>query len=147
MDDKEHCYHDFDKQELTILNKWFWAFVIFCVGLFLWSLPKLAKAEEIPVHVIEHHQGVKMRLLPGPCVDPVSLAMIADAPPQFKDGWKAISSQWRMNGGNWQEFAGCWLEVDKAGIGTPENVMLLLFSDGAVVQLLKSELLGNRPGA
>jgi hypothetical protein len=113
-------------------------------GAFLALLASAAFGTEIPVHVIEHAQ-VKMRLLKGKCTDPVSLGLISQAPPQFQDGWKAISSQWLTKEGNWQEFAGCWLEVPKEKAGTPENVMVLVFSDGAVVQVLKSELL-QKPG-
>ena len=103
-----------------------------------------AHGTEIPVHVVENPQ-VKMRLLKGPCEDPASLVLISQAPPQFQTGWKAISSVWLTQSGAWQEFAGCWLEVPKETAGTPENVMVLVFSDGAVVQVLKSELL-KKPG-
>ena len=103
-----------------------------------------AYATEIPVHVVEQ-PTVKMRLLKGECTDPASLVLISQAPPQFQSGWKAISSVWLTQSGAWQEFAGCWLEVPKETAGTPENVMVLVFSDGAVVQVLKSELL-KKPG-
>ena len=117
-------------------------FAVVIVAPLIYSIH--SRATEIPVHVVEH-QAVKMRLLSGSCVDPQSILMIATAPPQFQDGWKAISSQWRIQDGSWQEFAGCWLEVPKDVAKTDENVMVLIFADGAVVQVLKSELL-KKPG-
>jgi len=105
-----------------------------------------SRATEIPVHVVEH-QAVKMRLLSGSCVDPQSILMIATAPPQFQDGWKAISSQWRMKDGSWKDYAGCWLEVTKEEANTPDSVMVLIFEDGANYQILKRDLLPKAPGA
>lgn len=114
----------------------------FIGSLLIYAVSSLA--EEIPVHVVDQ-QMVKMRLLSSPCADPVSLAMIATAPPKWHDKFKAISSQWLGKDGSWSEFAGCWMELTKEEAGTPENVFVLVFSDGASAMVLRSELL-KRPG-
>lgn len=47
MDDKEHSYHDFNREELTVLPKVFWGTVITVVAVFLWSIPKLVHASPL----------------------------------------------------------------------------------------------------
>ena len=103
--------------------------------------PTKANAQEIPLHVIEHHDGVKLQLLGGPCMDPTSNVVIATAPPQFQRGWKALTSQWRTPDGTWQPFAGCWLVIPKEVAGAPDDVFVLVFSDGHIQQILRGDLL------
>jgi len=144
-DEKE--WGDMDPKQLTILSKWFWGTVLAVVAAFLYFVPR-AYAEEIPVHVIEHNDGVKMRLLPSACADPQTLLMVLNAtPPQYHARWKAIASTWRMKDGSWKDYAGCWLEVTKEEANTPDSVMVLIFEDGANYQILKRDLLPKAPGA
>lgn len=143
-DDKEHSYHDFYKDELTVLSRYFWLTVVAVVALFLYFAPRVAWGQDIQVHVVEQ-QGVKMRLLSTPCADPLSLSIVATAPPQWADRWKAISSDWLQKDGTWGAYAGCWLLVSKDEVGTPDDVFVLVFSDGAVAQVFRAELL-KKPG-
>jgi hypothetical protein len=146
MSEEKEWFNDFPKiPRLTILPWLLWALILgISIGAILYATP--IRAQGVPVYVAEH-QAAKMQLYASRCIDQQSSLMIATAPPQFQDGWKALSSQWLLQSGEWREYAGCWLEIDKNKVGTPENVMLLVFSDGAVVQALKSELLKKGPGA
>lgn len=100
----------------------------------------------IPVHVVEQ-DGMKLRMLPTPCEDARSKVMAAQMSPlEYHDKWKATSSDWRMRDGSWQTFAGCWLEVDKDVLSTPDNVFFFTFSDGQSGNALKGELLKPKGG-
>ena len=100
-----------------------------------------AKAEEVPVYVAEH-EGVRIQMLSTACTDPVSVNLTLQAPAQFVGRFKGLTSVWRMKDGSWKEFPGCWLEVKKAEIpGLEDDVFVLVFSDGAVVQTYRNDLM------
>jgi hypothetical protein len=101
---------------------------------------------DIPVHVVDHHDGVRMRLLNKPCVDPVSLAMTLQLPPHLQERFRAIASEWRAKDGSWGEFAGCWVLVAKEEINAPDDVFVLLFSDREAIQIFKNDLLKKQNG-
>lgn len=132
----------------TILPKPFWYGLLAATLLFLASgcatRPQVeeAKAPEtvIPVHVVDQ-DGVKMRMLPTPCTDAMSLAMVEQTPPEYRSRWKATSSDWKMRDGSWQTFAGFWIELSKEEAGAPDAVLFFVFSDGQHGNALKGELL------
>src|SRR6185503_6023957 len=100
-----------------------------------------ARGEEVPVYVAEH-QGVRIQMLSTPCTDPVSVNLTLQAPAQFVGRFKGLTSVWRMKDGSWKEFPGCWLEVKKSEIpGLEDDVFVLVFSDGAVVQTYRNDLM------
>jgi hypothetical protein len=113
--------------------------VCFFFLLFLavaWSTK--AYAEEIPVHVLEQN-GVVVRLMNTPCVDPVSIAQIN---PAFLHRFKAIDSMWPENG-QIKRYAGCWVEMSKEETGA-EEAFLLVFEDGAKGVVPKAEAVKKR---
>lgn len=98
----------------------------------------------VPVHIVDT-EGVKMRMLPTPCADPVSMSLAKQmSPVEYHARWRATSSDWKMRDGSWQEFAGCWLEVEKEVINAPDAVLFFTFSDGTSGQMLKGQLLNPR---
>lgn len=127
---------------------WKLAFLAFCflcgLGLFL-SAIKAVGAEPITVYSAEV-EGVRLRLLDSPCTDNTSLMLISTAPESLRSGWKASSSDWRMQDGSWKRFDGCWLLVPAAVAGAPDDVFVLVFSDGATGQVLKGDLLKKPSG-
>ena len=119
---------------------------IVATGLLLLIISGRVSAQEIPVYVAEH-DGLTLRLLPSPCIDPSSLIVITSAPPQFRQGWRASSSEWRLRTGQWQTFAGCWLEIKKEDAKSEDDIFVLVFSDGMTAQIFKRDLLRKGPGA
>jgi hypothetical protein len=118
----------------------FWLGIVFLAAVV--SFLTNAYATEIPMHVVEHHDGVKMRLLSSPCVDKVSKDLVATAPEKFQGRAKAIASEWRAKDGSWAPFAGCWFVVKKGELpDITDDVFVLVFADGAVVQVYRNDLL------
>ena len=98
-----------------------------------------ANAEEIPLYVSEK-QGVVVRLMPGPCVDAISISMIN---PLHVGRFKAIQSFWPQRDGTVKSHAGCWTELSKEEARTEEEVFLLVFDDRETGGVAKSEF--NKP--
>lgn len=117
--------------------------IVFAGAAALLLYPKKAGAEEIPVYVAEH-DGLTLRLLPSPCTDMTSLMLIATAPPHLQTGWRSSSSDWRMPNGQWQTFAGWWLEIKKENAGSDDDIIVLVFSDGQTGQAFKKVLLKTK---
>jgi len=117
--------------------------ILAAVGVILGLLAGCAsttpKPSAIPVHVIEQGRTV-IRLMPGPCVDPYSLAFVSRLEPQIVERLRAIDSTWPMSDGTRRPFAGCWIELtaEEAG-GTP--AFGLIFEDGQRFTVPKSDLL------
>lgn len=122
---------------LTVIPWVIWALVLV---ILIWTTKALAE-EPIPVHVVEREE-VKMRLMSGPCTDPVSIGLIMNSPVEYHGRFKAVSSQWKDERGNWKEFAGCWMELKASEVpGTPGDVIVLVFSDGWNGAFLKRDLI------
>lgn len=94
----------------------------------------------IPLHVHEE-DGLSVRLMPGPCVEPISKASIR---PIHRERAKAIESDWRMADGSVQPFAGCWIELSKEEAKTAKDVFVLFFSDGEIYTVFTSAF-GAKP--
>ena len=125
-------------RRLTIMGRWFWFTIIVTAFTFLYFLPGMAGAQstvDIPLYVIEK-DSVLIRLLNKPCVDKVSLSQIA---PEFHAKFKALDSVWPEKDGSKKSYAGCWYEVKAGEYGMPEDVFVLVFSDGASGVVPKSE--------
>ena len=136
-----------ERATLRDIVSWVIGGLCFVALLIAATWPTKAGATEVPVYVADH-DGVRLRLLSAECSDPASLVLIATAPPQFQGGWKASSSDWRMRDGSWQQFAGCWILLKAETVGAPDDVFVLVFSDGSNVQILKRDLLkksGDKP--
>lgn len=131
----EKEYHDLDRRELTILGRWFWGTVVAVVATFFWAVG--AYAEEVPVHVIEQN-GIVIKLMSTPCVDPKSLAQIN---PQMAPKFKASDSMWPEKDGTKKRYAGCWLEVKAGEYGMPEDVFVFVFEDNTSGVVPKAEAL------
>jgi hypothetical protein len=99
--------------------------------LVIWATK--AYAEDIPLHVAETN-GVEVRLMGTPCVDPVSLSLVK---PQYLERLKAIQSTWPEKDGTRKAYAGCWLEL--TADESPEPAFLLVFEDGTHGVVPKSE--------
>jgi hypothetical protein len=98
---------------------------------FIVSSPTLAQQTVIPLHVFERPE-VTMNLMPGPCVDPVSLDLARRGlPPQNIQNLKAIASNWLERDGSRKDYAGCWLDL---GAG-----FLVIFSDKTYDVIPKDE--------
>jgi hypothetical protein len=113
-----------------------WAGIIFMLGL-LTGCAQAAEPSttEIPVHTMEK-DGVEINLMPGPCVDPVSISMIR---PDARERFKAIKSVWPQRDGSRKAFAGCWTELTKEEVGAEEPAFLLVFEDRETGAVPKSE--------
>lgn len=117
----------------TVLPKWFWAGVIFIVSVVLYAMP--VRAQDIPVHVLEK-DGVEIRLMGTPCVDPKSIASIN---PAFLSRFKAIDSVWPEKDGSRKRYAGCWAEIKAGEYGALEDTFVLVFEDNTSGAVPKSE--------
>lgn len=102
-----------------------------------------AYAEEIPVHVYEEG-GVYIRLMPGPCVDGTSSALLVQHLPKYSDRAKAIESVWPMRDGTKKSYVGCWLELS-AEEADGEAALVLVFEDTQGFVFKKKEFL-KKPG-
>jgi hypothetical protein len=110
---------------------WLGAICFLSLLLIATVCPIYALAEEIPVHVFER-QGLLVRLMPGPCVDPVSVALIQRAiPPQFHSRFKAVESVWPEKDGTFKPYAGCWAEFSGEEADHTSPVIFTVFSDGS----------------
>jgi hypothetical protein len=135
MDDKEHCWHDFYRDDLTVLNNWFWAFVVFVVVVFLYFGPLIywakAQAEEIPVHVFEDER-VSLKLFAAPCEHDGAKALAANSP--LKDAANKLQkaeSTWLVTtpmGLIRLDFSGCWVEYTHNG----RQGYAVAFEDGEI---------------
>lgn len=115
---------------LTVLPWYIWLALIVTA---IWATS--AAAEEIPLHVLEK-QGVEIRLMNTPCVDPVSLSLIL---PDKQARFKAIYSVWPERDGSKKVYAGCWTELSKEEAQAEETVFLLVFEDMQTGAVPKSE--------
>jgi hypothetical protein len=101
--------------------------------LLLVTLATNAYATDIPVQVLEK-DGITIRLMNKPCVEPVSVAMIV---PSMLGRFKAIESVWPEKDGSKKAYAGCWAHL------TPPEALeegyLVVFSDGQSGFIPKSE--------
>jgi hypothetical protein len=92
--------------------------------LLLVALATNAYATDIPVQVLEK-DGITIRLMNKPCVEPVSVSMIV---PSMLGRFKAIESVWPEKDGTRKAYAGCWAHL------TPPEALeegyLVVFSDG-----------------
>jgi hypothetical protein len=113
---EEKQWDDMDPKQLTILSKWFWGVVIVVVAIFLWSLPRVAWADDVPVHVFED-DAVRLQLFAAPCEDETAKQVAANSP--LKDlPLKKASSAWVVQtpmGAFRIEYAGCWVEFNYRG--------------------------------
>jgi len=115
--------------------------VLVLLALAAWTIyVTKAYAEEIPVYVSEQ-QGIVVRLMAGPCVEPLSQQIVMSGPPQHVAKFKAIDSEWPMKDGTRKKFAGCWALLTAEEAGAMEDVFVLVFEDGMVGGVLKSEFL------
>lgn len=91
-----------------------------------------AYAQDLPLHVHEG-EGATVKLMPGPCVDPTTLMLIAGGlPPELQVlQWRHIDSRWRMQDGTQQDFQGCWAEQGDS--------FVVVFSDATVGMIEKSK--------
>lgn len=140
-----HLFHDDGERHRRCY--WRRVAIVLAIAIGLVLFPFLVQAQAIPIYVVER-DGLSLRFLSSPCTDASSLILISGAPPQFRQGWRAISSDWRMRDGSTRLFDGCWLEIKKEQLGTEDDVILLVFSDGMTGEVLKKDLLRNPgPGA
>ena len=137
--DKEYDYEFPRIPGITVLP---WIFWIALSALAIWATK--ACAEEIPAHVLEKG-GVVIRLMRTPCLDPRSQMMILSGLPTHAHKFKAIDSEWPMQNGARQKFAGCWAEFKKGEIGNDEDVFIVVFEDGTGGAVAKSEFT-KKPG-
>lgn len=110
------------------------------LALVLNVIAPAAYGQALPLHVHEE-DGISVRLMPGPCVDPVSKANIL---PAHVARAKAIASDWRMMDGNMKPFAGCWIELTKEEAKSAQNLFVLFFSDGEIISVYTSAF-GKKP--
>lgn len=103
----------------------FWIAVIFC-----WPSMLLAADPVAPLHVHERDE-VTVKLMPGPCVDPTTVMLIAmNVSPELQAKFRAIESNWLMRDGSRRDYAGCWLETG--------DDFLLIFSDATGTRISKA---------
>ncbi len=99
-------------------------------------------AEEIPVHVFEQ-DGTTIRLMRGPCVEPMIVVFVAQAAPQYAERFKAIESVWPYRDGSVKRHAGFWMEMS-----TEETrggaAFVMLFDDGQRIVVDKAEFLRGK---
>lgn len=93
-----------------------------------------AHAEEIPLHVLEK-DGIQIRLMNLPCVDPMSIMMVK---PEVIGRFKGLQSSWPQQDGTLKEFQGCWADLTAQEAGGEES-FLVVFSDGESGVIPKSE--------
>jgi hypothetical protein len=129
-----------DRSRLRGIVGWILA-ASFIGGVVIYSMQ--AWAEEVPVHVYEQ-DGLVVRLLSSPCVDPASQMTVYTQAPQYLERLKALDSVWRMKDGTTKPFKGCWLELSKEEVQGPEDVFVLLFEDGDRGVMPKSEFVKKR---
>ena len=134
MSEEKEYFTDFPKWlRLTVLPWYLWVLLALTA---VWATK--AFAEEIPAHVLEKG-GVVIRLMRGPCVDPRSQMMILSGLPTHAHRFKEIDSEWPMQNGARQKFAGCWAEFKKGEIGNDEDIFIVVFEDGTGGAVAKSE--------
>lgn len=138
MDLREHLYLDWSKQDRARLRdialKVYTVLGIACAAALLFVAIE-ARAVEIPVHVLEK-DGVTVRLMGTPCVDPKSIAQIN---PAFLPQFKAIDSVWPEKDGSRKRYAGCWAEIKAGEYGALEDTFVLVFEDNTSGMVSKSE--------
>src|SRR5688572_20318091 len=117
---------------LTVLPWMLWALIAGAVIAGVFYASRL-HAEEIPIHVAEAN-GVEVRLMGTPCVDPISISLVK---PQYLPRLKAIQSTWPEKDGTRKAYAGCWLELTPEEAAEP--AFLLVFEDGTHGVVPKSE--------
>ena len=100
--------------------------ILFATLLFVMA-PVAVGGGEVPLYVHES-DGVNVRLMPGACVEPTTLAFVATLP-VYAERFRAIESVWRMRNGQAKPFAGCWLELSEQESGG-EITFVLVFEDG-----------------
>lgn len=120
---------------LTVLPWYIWAFLIFTVIFATTSV-----AEEIPLHVLDK-DGVVIRLMDKPCVDPVATGMIL---PQALHRFRAIESMWPEKDGSRKAWGGCWAELTPEETSTGQASFLLVFGDGEHGVVAKEEFKKTR---
>ena len=100
-------------------------FCILCLIALLVIATK-AHATEVPLHVLDK-DGITIRLMNTPCVDPISVAMIR---PDMVKSFKAIQSTWPEKDGSKKDYAGCWLLLKAGESGADVDGFLVVFADG-----------------
>lgn len=108
--------------------------------LVLVSVATQTHAVEIPVQVLEK-DGITIRLMNTPCVDPVSVAAIN---PAFLARFKGLESVWPEKDGSRKAYAGCWVELKAGESGAFEDGFLVVFSDGESGFIPKTEFKKTR---
>lgn len=96
-------------------------------GALLFSYKK--NATSAPLYANDGGGGTYINLMPGPCVDPFSVAFIETTSPELKSRARAVDSKWLEQDGSLKSYAGCWVELTAEEAGQPMFVMV--FSDGA----------------
>ena len=123
MSDKEY-FSDFPKlPRLTVMPWLIWAAIILTA---IWATN--AYTQEVPVHVLEQ-DGLVVRLMPGPCVEPQGKAFFGMVP-EYAPRAKALQSVWRYQDGSNRQHVGCWLELSAKEAGADEAAIILHFDDG-----------------
>ena len=110
------------------------------------QLQKQARAlrvtTDIPVHVYEEGR-TSIRLMGGPCVQPMILGFVSQAGPQYVERLRAVESTWPHKDGSVHEYAGCWLELSAEETGGGA-AFFVIFSDGHRFVVDKAEFLKGK---
>lgn len=116
------------------LRPWVVIGLVLAVGMILLIIGVNAHAQDVPLHVLDK-DGIEIRLLDKPCVDPLSVSMIR---PDAVHRFRAVQSVWPQPDGSRKEFAGCWAELTAKESGG-EDGFLVVFSDGESGFIPKAE--------
>ena len=132
MSDNTRWFHDLTTDEArqeraTLAQRVIAVLGVVCL-IVLVGIATNAAAQEVPVHVLEQ-DGLVVRLMPGPCVEPQGKAFFGMVP-EYAPRAKALQSVWRYQDGSNRPHAGCWLELSAKESGAPEAMIILFFDDG-----------------
>ena len=100
-----------------------------CFVCLLVFVARVTEAADVPVHVLEK-DGIEIRLMNSPCVDPVSVSQIN---PQFFEHFKGLVSVWPEKDGSRKAYAGCWAELPGG------EAFVVVFADNTNGVIPKSE--------